>query len=68
MKVKFTVSFELPLGATKKAAQAYVKDAVASYKGCYDPEDPIFDIDNNTLRVARFHPGLYAPRHRKKSA
>lgn len=61
-RIAFTVSFELPIGATSEDAFNYVCDAVCSMKGCYrppgansddDPGDPMFSMDVDTVRIKR---------------
>lgn len=60
----FHVSFVLPAGLSLSAAQAYVRDAVETWRGSYYPgsrelayEDraPEFDIDHKSVRVKRIY-------------
>lgn len=59
-RVNFTVSFALPRGASVADAREYVDDAVATWRGSLrypggygedDPGDPMFGLDNSTVRV-----------------
>ena len=56
----FTVSFEIPPGATRDDCARYVEDAVTDYAGCLkpsdvDPEDPegdpMFGINRDSIKV-----------------
>lgn len=33
--------------------KAYILDAVGSMKGCYNPDDPIFELDSDDVKVKR---------------
>lgn len=48
----FNVTVTLPPGMNLKDMQDYVRDAVKSYKGGMDPQDPTFHLDPDTVRVA----------------
>lgn len=57
-RITVKVSFELPEGATVRAAQAYIADAVGSWHGSLKPTghedgdgDPMFDLDPDTIKV-----------------
>lgn len=47
-----SVRLELPPGANTKAAVDYVRSAVRSWCGGLDPEDPMFDLERNSVKVA----------------
>lgn len=60
MRVRIAVSFELPPGADREEALAYVVDAVRTMKGSYRPDnwdgnngegDPMFYLDADTVRA-----------------
>lgn len=67
MNVSFTVSFSLPPGATRAAAQEYVMEAVKNWSGGLEPPgaglhhngranpnskgDPMFNLDPNSVIV-----------------
>lgn len=60
--VKFRVEFPLPPGATIPEAQAYVEEAVSTWRGSlrppgsYEPDDegdPMYGLDGDTVRVTR---------------
>ncbi len=42
---------EVPAGVTHKEWQAYLEDAVGTMKGSYNPEDPLFDLDSDTVKA-----------------
>lgn len=63
-RVRFTVSFELPKGATRREALEYVSDAVETWRGqCHPPGgydkddegDPMFGLDWSTVYVKFSH-------------
>lgn len=64
-KVKFIVSLVRPDEATIAETQAYICDAIASWKGSYrppgsindnDPGDPMFSLNEDTIKVTRYAP------------
>jgi hypothetical protein len=53
MRRSFRVSLEMPEDVSVDEMQQYIADAVGSWcKGC-DPDSPIFELDRDTVRVAR---------------
>lgn len=50
-RMRLQVSFDIPEGSDRESLVAYVIDAVACMKGAYHPEDPIFDLDGDSVRV-----------------
>ena len=48
----FIVRLVPPSGAEAADLRAYVEDAVATWKGSYNPENPIFDLDPDTVRAS----------------
>lgn len=67
-KVQFRVTLTLPDDATIADAKDYVRDAVASMKGCLNPgmrgdgtrdpdeADPMFYLEGDTVRVTSIRP------------
>ena len=54
----FIVEVDNP-GVTEAEMRAYVEDAVSTMKGCYDPQENIFQIDGDSVTVRnyrRVHP------------
>ena len=49
--VSLVVRLKLPVGATKRDAERYVRDSVQSWKGGMSPDDPMFDLDYKTVKV-----------------
>lgn len=54
---RFVVKLDMPDRATKTQVRDYIKDAVTSMKGCYPPEDPVRDLDNDMVEVWFFRSG-----------
>ena len=52
-RVYVLVSLENP-GAKIRDLVAYVEDAVASMKGSYSPDDPVFGLDGDTVHATHF--------------
>jgi hypothetical protein len=50
-RIVFTVSFELPSGATPAAAKEYVKSALLTECGFLRPEDPMSEFNRETVSV-----------------
>lgn len=53
----FVVVLDVPEGAKISDLRAYVEDAVATWCGSLAPDDPIFELDGDTVR-AYVMPGL----------
>lgn len=53
-KEKYIVTLVRPAGVTKEEIKSYILDAVATMKGCYDPEDLITDLNPDTVSVTNF--------------
>ena len=51
MRRMFMVQVEMPEGATVEDMRAYIWDAVATWKGQLHPDEPIFDLDSDKVRV-----------------
>jgi hypothetical protein len=49
MQRKFTVTVEVPPGVSLSDMADYIEEAVAVWKGCKDPEEPIFDLDGGSV-------------------
>lgn len=54
----FKVVLVPPPGAEAADLRAYVEDAVATWRGSYRPEDPIFDLDGDTVRATHQAPSV----------
>lgn len=50
-KEKYIVSLVRPDGVTRGEMTSYILDAVATMKGCYDPDDLICDLNPDTIDV-----------------
>jgi hypothetical protein len=57
-RIRMSISFDLPEGATREDALAYAVDAVMTMKGCLrpagglsedDPGDPMFYLDSDSV-------------------
>jgi hypothetical protein len=51
MKRKFVVTVEMPPWATVRDMTNYIRDAVQTCRGGLDPEDPVFDLDPEKVKV-----------------
>ena len=47
----FKVTLDIPEGATISEVKDYIEDAVSSMKDCYSPEDDIFYLDGDSVKV-----------------
>lgn len=56
-RVEVMVSFDLPAGVTAAEAEAYVREAVTSWKGSLAPDYPLFDLDGLSVDVRATRPG-----------
>lgn len=52
MRSQFQVSMEVPAGCTEADMQEYIEDSVKTCKGLFMPEDPIFNLNRDSIRVA----------------
>lgn len=50
-KVAMIIEFDLPEGASEDDAESYTLDAVHSYCGGLHPDDPMFELDRNSVVV-----------------
>lgn len=48
---KFIVTTEIPEGATVTGMKEYIKEAISAWKGGLPPEDPIFDLNREKIKV-----------------
>lgn len=55
-RVAVLVSFDLSDGVTRDQAADYVCDAVSSWKGSYDPNEPLFDLNHESVRARLVRP------------
>lgn len=53
MKRKFVVKLDIPEDVTLWEMEAYIAVAVRSWRGSLHPEDPLFDLNPETVRVKR---------------
>lgn len=51
-KRKFTVEVEIPEGCTVTEMKEYIRLAVRCWAGGMDPEDPIYDLDKDSVKVS----------------
>lgn len=51
MQRKFTVTVEMPEGVKVAEMADYIEDAVATHKGCMDPDEAIFGLDGTSVKV-----------------
>ena len=49
--ITVNVRMRVPSNASISLVMKYVKDALSSYKGGLDPQDPLFNIDPNYIDV-----------------
>lgn len=48
---EFRVRLKVPEGATVDNVRYYIKEAIACWKGSYDPADPMFDLEARLMSV-----------------
>lgn len=48
---KYVVTLERPSGVTKTEMKAYIEEAVSAWNGSFRPEDPLFDLDRDSVHV-----------------
>jgi len=51
MKMSFLVELEIPAGVSVEDACAYVKNAVATECGSFNPQNPLFHLDRRSVRA-----------------
>lgn len=47
----YVVAVERPDGVTHAQMVGYIEDAVRTHKGCFSPDDPLFDLDKDSVKV-----------------
>lgn len=52
MRSQFQVSLEVPAGCSDKDVQGYIEDSVKTCNGLFSPEDPMFHLDRDSVKVA----------------
>ena len=52
--IEFVVSLDRPHGASISDLKDYIEEWVACGKGSRHPDDPIFDLDGDSVKVKRF--------------
>lgn len=52
----FKVYLTMPEGAAEDEVMDYIEDAVATWKGQLHPDNPIFDLDPDSVSVRRRSP------------
>lgn len=50
---QFLVTIEIPRGATVEEMRTYIWDAIVTLKGGLSPDDPLFDIDRDSIKVQK---------------
>ena len=50
-RARFTVSVDIPVGVTAVGMTAYIAEAVQGWRGGFHPDDPLFDLDRNSIKV-----------------
>jgi len=50
---RFEVTVEIPAGVTVREMEGYIREAVQCWVGHMDPEEPIWAIDKDKVRVKR---------------
>ncbi len=53
MKRRFIVTLEVPDGVSLADMTSYIKDAVVAIPGYYQKEEPIFNLDRESVKVVR---------------
>jgi hypothetical protein len=51
MKRQFIVTLNMPPDAAVSEAVDYIDEAVACWRGGLDPDDPMYQLDNSTVKV-----------------
>ena len=51
MKKKFVVTLEMPEGVTISEMKEYINEAVALWCKSYNPQEPLFDLNRNKVKV-----------------
>lgn len=65
---EFRVRLKVPEGATVDDVRDYIEDAVACWKGSRCPDDPIFDLDGDSVRVRRIYRTEAVKAHERRKA
>lgn len=52
--VSFVVTLDVPEGATVDDMQVFVRDEVMAGSGFRQPDDPIFNLDRDSVHVKRY--------------
>lgn len=50
-QLSLRVTLKVPAGLTTREMVDYVRYAVSTLRGSYSPDDPIFDLDPDSVRV-----------------
>jgi hypothetical protein len=51
MKRQFVVTLDMPKGVTADEMATYIEESVAVWKGHMDPDEPLFDLDGDSVRA-----------------
>ena len=51
LQYRYTVSVEKPEGVTHAQMVGYIEDAVRTFKGGLFPDDPLFDLNKDSVKV-----------------
>ena len=54
MKGKFKVTVDLPKGVTQVEMGEYIKQSIRTMAGSLHPDDPMFDLDRDSVKVSVF--------------
>ncbi len=51
LQYHYVVAVERPDGVTHAQMADYIEDAVRTFKGGLSPDDPLFDLDKDSVKV-----------------
>ncbi len=57
-KEQYIVEIERPEGVSVAEMKEYIRDAVGAWKGGMHPEDAIFYLDHDSIKVKKFNGGV----------
>lgn len=50
---KYIVILDRPEGVSIREMKAYLEEAISIWCKSFDPDEPIFDLDSNKVKVSR---------------
>ena len=53
MNLEFKVKIELPEDCSVEILRKYIEESIQSMKGCKHPDDPLYYLDRNKVKVTR---------------